>query len=105
MAWEKVANEADVPEDGTLVVVFQGQPVCLYNVGGRIYATHDICTHEKASLGDGFIIDGSIECPLHQGTFDIATGKALTAPCTVDLKVYRIKVENGQVFVAEPAST
>jgi len=103
VAWENVAKAADVPEDGTLVVVMGGQPVCLYNLGGRIYATHDTCTHENASLGDGFILEGKIECPLHQGTFDIATGKALTAPCTVDLKVYPIKVENGRVFLASPA--
>jgi nitrite reductase/ring-hydroxylating ferredoxin subunit len=104
MDWQQVANAADVPEDGTLVVRLRGQPVCLYNFGGRIYATHDTCTHENASLGDGFILDGKIECPLHQGMFDIATGKALTAPCTVDLKVYPIKVENGKVLLAEPAT-
>ena len=102
MEWERVAAAADVPEDGTLPVVFRGQPVCLYNIGGRIFATHDTCTHQEASLADGFIVDGKIECPLHQGMFDIATGKALAEPCTVDLKVYLAKVEAGQVLLAEP---
>ena len=78
MAWERVAAAADVPEDGTLPVRFRGAPVCLY------------------------IVDGRIECPLHQGMFDIATGKALAEPCTVDLRVYLTKVENGQVLLAEP---
>jgi nitrite reductase/ring-hydroxylating ferredoxin subunit len=41
MEWVRVAAAADVPEDGTLPVRFRGEPVCLYNFGGRIYATHD----------------------------------------------------------------
>jgi nitrite reductase/ring-hydroxylating ferredoxin subunit len=100
MTWERIAAVADVPEDGTLQVVFHGEPVCLYNLGGRIFATHDTCTHEDASLADGFVSEGKIECPLHQGMFDIATGKAVAEPCTVDLKVYRTKIENGQVYLA-----
>lgn len=103
MDWERVAAAADVPEDGTLPVRFRGEPVCLYNIGGRIYATHDTCTHEDASLADGFIVDGKIECPLHQGMFEIETGKAVAEPCTVDLKVYLTKVKDGQVLLAETA--
>ena len=56
--------------------------MCLYNLGGTIYATHDTCTHGQASLADGFIDGDEIECPLHQGLFQIATGKAVGAPCT-----------------------
>jgi nitrite reductase/ring-hydroxylating ferredoxin subunit len=102
MDWERVAAAVDVPEDGTLPVTFRGERVCLYNFGGRIYATHDRCTHEDASLADGFIVDGKIECPLHQGMFDIATGKAVAEPCTVDVRVYLTKVEDGQVLLADP---
>ena len=37
--------------------------------------------------------------PLHQGTFDITTGKALTAPAYDDLGTYPVKVENGTVYI------
>lgn len=97
--WQDVASAADVPEDGTLLVDYGSDPVCLYNLSGNIYATHDICTHGQASLADGFVVDGKIECPLHQGTFDIKTGKAVDAPCRVDVKTYEVKVENGRVLV------
>ena len=40
-----------------------------------------------------------IECPLHQGTFDICTGKALTAPAYDDLRTYPVKVEDGTVYI------
>jgi naphthalene 1,2-dioxygenase system ferredoxin subunit len=98
--WTKVATEDEIPEDGTLLVDVGPEPVCLYKIGGKVYATHDTCTHGQASMADGFIVDGTqIECPLHQGTFDIITGKAVNAPCKVDLKVFPVKVEGGAVFV------
>jgi len=98
--WSKVASIDDVPEDGTLLVRCGDDPVCLYNMGGRIYASHDICTHEHASLADGFICGENIECPLHQGLFHIPTGKAVGPPCTVDLEVFEVKIEDGAVYVA-----
>ena len=53
--WIRVADASDVPEDGTLLVNLGAEPVCLYNLGGKIFATHDTCTHGQASLADGFI--------------------------------------------------
>jgi nitrite reductase/ring-hydroxylating ferredoxin subunit len=100
MKWTRVAAVADVPEDGTLFVRVDGTPICLYNVEGEICATHDTCTHGQASLAEGFIVDGKhIECPLHQGLFDIRTGRAVSAPCVVDVAVYRVKVEGDDVLV------
>ena len=98
----KVADVSEVPEDGTLRASLGDEPVCLYNVGGTIYATHDTCTHGQASLADGFIDGENIECPLHQGRFHIPTGKAVGAPCTVDIKSYPVKIENGAVLLRDP---
>ena len=63
----------------TSVKVTAGQVgPCAVPRRGRFYATADRCTHEEASLSDGWIQDGTIECPRHQGFFDIVSGKALT---------------------------
>lgn len=97
--WIKVANVSDVPDDGTLLVDFRGEPICLYNLGGEIFATHDTCTHGQASLADGFIEGKEIECPLHQGRFHIATGKAVAAPCTEDIRTYSVKIDDGAVLL------
>ena len=96
----KVASVDEVREDGTLQVKCGAVPVCLYNVGGRIYATHDVCTHGHASLADGFIEGENIVCPLHQGLFHIPTGKAVGAPCMKDISVFSVEVDNGAVYVA-----
>ena len=52
-------------------------------------------------LADGFIEGEEIECPLHQGKFHIATGKAVGVPCIEDIRVYAVKVEDGAVLLKE----
>jgi naphthalene 1,2-dioxygenase system ferredoxin subunit len=36
---------------------------------------------------------------LHQGRFDVCTGKAMCAPLTQDLRVYPVRIENKRVLV------
>jgi len=51
-------------------------------------------------LSDGLVLEGGlIECPLHEGTFEIRTGRAVGAPCTVALRTYDIKVEDGSIYL------
>ena len=52
------------------------------------------------ALCDGFLEGHEIECPLHQGKFDIRNGKAMCAPLTEDIKSYPVKIEGSRVFVA-----
>jgi len=75
-----------------------GCPVAVYNLEGRFYATHDVCTHATASLSEGEIIDGDvIACPVHDGHFHIPTGQAMAFPCTVDLRTYRVMEEGDEI--------
>ncbi len=67
---------------------------------GAWYAVDGLCTHEQVPLADGFVFGHALECPRHQGRFDIRTGKALRAPACVDLRTYPIKVEHGLVYLA-----
>ena len=57
-------------------------------------------THEFAFLSEGFVDGDVIECPLHAGTFDILTGKAMSPPVTEDLRTYSVKVEGDDIYVA-----
>ena len=76
------------------------KPLAVYCVGGGYYASDDTCTHADASLSEGFVDDGLIECPFHGGTFAIATGAPVDPPCTKPLQVYRVEVKDGQLFAA-----
>ena len=99
MAWVRVASSEAVQEDGVLGVEVGDIALALYRVDGQLFATAGICTHAFAFMADGYVEEGTIECPVHQGRFDIRTGKALCAPLTENLKTYPVREEAGSVFV------
>ncbi len=97
--WVAAADVAGIDEDDVTRVDVAGRVLAIYHVDGAFYATDGMCTHEAACLADGFVFDGAIECPLHQGRFDIRSGKALSPPVSRDLRTYPVKVEGTTVFV------
>src|SRR5437762_11380517 len=98
--WIRVTAEQAVPEGDVIAVEAGDEEVALYRVAGAIYATDNICTHGQARLCDGFVDGYEIECPLHQGKFDVRSGDALCAPATEAIRCYPVKVEGGVVYVA-----
>ncbi len=97
--WIELAPVDAIPEDDVIGIDTEGKSFALYQVDGEIYATDNICTHGNARLCDGFLEGHEIECPLHQGKFDIRNGKAMCAPLTEDVKTYPVKIEGTRVFV------
>ena len=85
---------------GTIVCVeVAGTRVALYNLDGEFFATSPSCTHVEADLGDGFIEDDQIVCPLHFASFNIRTGEATGPPADGDLTTYPVRVTDGQIEV------
>jgi MocE subfamily Rieske [2Fe-2S] domain protein len=94
------AGLVDDFEDEDIEQIKVGQlAVAVYRAGGNFYATQDLCTHEHAYLSDGVLIDCVVECPFHQGRFDVRTGAALGAPVIVPLKTYPVKLVDGRIYV------
>ena len=100
--WHLVAKTDEVREDEPKAVQVGNQYIAIYRVDGKFYATDDICTHEFASLCEGFIDGDIIECPLHAGQFHIPTGKAMSPPVTEDLKTFAVKVGGDDLCVGVP---
>lgn len=99
------AGSADDMEDEDVEQLWVGDvPIAVYRAAGTFYATQDVCTHEYALLSDGVVVDCVIECPFHQGRFDIRSGKALGAPVVVPLKTFPVKVVEGQIYVQVTAA-
>ena len=99
MTWHVVADADAIGEDEALGVRIGEVPIAICNAGGAFHAVHDVCTHQFALLSDGYIEDGCIECPLHQGRFELTTGRPLCAPVTEPIKVFPVKLEGGKVLV------
>lgn len=98
--WITVASRSSL-EDGDMRGVTVGdRAIALYNVGGTIYATDNVCTHAFAMLTDGWLDGNEIECPLHAGRFDVTTGKGLGPPIPCDLRIYKVRQVGDEVQVA-----
>jgi nitrite reductase/ring-hydroxylating ferredoxin subunit len=100
MNWIDVAAAEDVADNQCLGVQVNGTPVALVRQGDKIHALHDLCTHGAARLSDGYVEDGCIECPLHQGLFDLATGAPVSAPVTEAVKIYPARCVAGRIEIA-----
>ncbi|MEI6484345.1 MAG: non-heme iron oxygenase ferredoxin subunit [Betaproteobacteria bacterium] len=97
--WIYVLALESVPEGDVTSVNVGGQEIALYEVEGEVFATDNFCTHGAARMSDGFLEGREIECPLHQGRFDVCTGKAMCAPLSQDIRVYPVRIENKRVLV------
>ena len=103
MTWTKIATTDQLEDDDEILPVSVEQAqLALYRSAGEYFVSDNVCTHAYALLSDGFLEDGCIECPLHQARFDIRTGRAMCAPATSDIRVYPVKVDDGDILVDLP---
>jgi naphthalene 1,2-dioxygenase system ferredoxin subunit len=97
--WTDIGDE-DIVEDDDVAQIFAGSArLAVYKIDDTIYVTDDRCTHQEATLSDGYLDGRTIECPRHQGVFDICTGKALGPPLEQDLRTYEVRIADGRVLV------
>ncbi|MBB43377.1 MAG: ferredoxin [Rhodospirillaceae bacterium] len=100
--YHPVAKTSELEDDEVVGVSVGRLDIGIYKMDGELYALDDICTHAYALMSDGYIENGNIECPLHAACFDIKTGKALTAPATIDLRKFPVKIDGDQILVGVP---
>ncbi|MET0135496.1 MAG: bifunctional 3-phenylpropionate/cinnamic acid dioxygenase ferredoxin subunit [Kibdelosporangium sp.] len=99
-----VCAAADIPL-GEAVRVDGEVPIAVFNVDGELYAIDDTCTHQDASLADGWLDGRTVECPLHASCFDLRTGKPTGPPAKVPVRTHQVVVQDGfvHVVIAVPA--
>jgi anthranilate 1,2-dioxygenase ferredoxin subunit len=98
--WHDVGVANTFTEDAAQTVTAAGIPIAIFRVKEDLFALHDLCTHGAARLSDGYVEDGCVECPLHQGTFDLRTGAPCSAPATMPVQSYPIRIHSGRVEIA-----
>ena len=97
--WTDVCNEDDVFDDNAVGLQVAGRDIALYKVEGRVFATDNSCTHGRARLCDGFLEGYEIECPLHQGKFDVRDGKPTCEPVTEAVRSYPVRIDGQRVYL------
>ena len=79
-----------------------GREVALVNLGeDGVHALDAVCSHEHAWLDEGEVDtdEGTIECPKHGSTFDVATGKALTLPAIAPVASFPVTVDGDEIWI------
>src|SRR5262245_55233125 len=80
-------------------------PIAVFHTeDGEVFAIDDTCTHQDASLADGWLEGCEVECPLHASRFDVRTGAVDAPPAKRPVGTHRVEVLDGVVFVAEAAT-
>jgi nitrite reductase/ring-hydroxylating ferredoxin subunit len=97
--WHDVGEAGDFPDEGCWPVEVEGRRVAVFRLGEELFALHDECTHGAARLSEGFVVDGCVECPLHQGLFDLRTGEPRSAPAEHPVQTYRVRTVAGRVEI------
>jgi 3-phenylpropionate/trans-cinnamate dioxygenase ferredoxin component len=92
---------AAIPRGEGLRVDTIDPPIAVFHTeNGEVYAIDDTCTHQDASLADGWLEDCEIECPLHASKFDLRTGQVDAPPAKKPVRTHSVTVAEGQIYVS-----
>jgi nitrite reductase/ring-hydroxylating ferredoxin subunit len=99
MARLELCSVDEVAEGAGIKVEAGDLTLAVFNVEGQFYVMDDLCSHGPGSLSEGFVEGDVIECPFHQGQFNIRTGEIVMPPCMIPQKTYAVTVEGGKVTI------
>lgn len=102
--WVEVAP-VDAFEDGRAKVVKLAgdERAAVFRNGRTLSAVSNACAHQNGPLGEGRIVDGCITCPWHGFQYRPEDGRS-PAPFTEKIPTYRLKIEDGRVFLHRRAN-
>jgi 3-phenylpropionate/trans-cinnamate dioxygenase ferredoxin subunit len=84
---------------GESVVVPGDVAIAVFNADGEFYAIDDTCSHQDASLSEGWLEGCFVECPLHAASFDLRTGVPTCLPAKKAVRTYPVVVQDGVIYV------
>ncbi|MGW0734895.1 bifunctional 3-phenylpropionate/cinnamic acid dioxygenase ferredoxin subunit [Streptomyces sp. NPDC002851] len=90
---------ADLPRGEALRLDIDPPVSVFHTDDGEIFAIDDTCTHQDASLSDGWLEGCWVECPLHASKFNLKTGAVDAPPAKRPVRTHEVLIEDGMVYV------
>jgi 3-phenylpropionate/trans-cinnamate dioxygenase ferredoxin subunit len=90
---------ADLPRGEAFRLEIDPPVTVFHTEDGELFAIDDTCTHQDASLADGWVEDCWVECPLHASKFNLKTGEVDAPPAKLPVRTHEVVVENGMIYV------
>ncbi|MEN0134423.1 MAG: bifunctional 3-phenylpropionate/cinnamic acid dioxygenase ferredoxin subunit [Rhodococcus sp. (in: high G+C Gram-positive bacteria)] len=75
-------------------------PIAVFHTDdGEVFAVDDTCSHQDASLADGWLEGCEVECPLHASKFNLRTGAVDAPPAKLPVRTHDVVIEDGVIYV------
>jgi Na+-transporting NADH:ubiquinone oxidoreductase subunit F len=98
--WIEVAAAADLGREDVIRFDHGKRTYALCrDAGGQLYAIDGICTHGNTHLAEGLVKDGIIECPKHNGRFNLTDGSPARPPVCRGLATYPMEERAGRLYL------
>lgn len=95
-----VCQESDLQDGQMKEVEVEDQKVLLVRTQGQYRAVGGKCSHYGAPLIKGVLLGDRVRCPFHGACFNVKTGDIEEYPGLDSLPSYKVRVEDGKVFVS-----
>lgn len=97
--WVDLIAASALEQGWVTAVSFGSRRLAVYDTPSGVHVSLALCNHGGANLCDGYFDGHVIECPLHQGAFDVRDGRPVSAPATRPMRVFPARVSDGMVQV------
>ena len=103
--WVTLCPTIELPPGQRDVFGVDGRWIAVFNIGGKVYAIEDLCTHDGNVLAfderdqPSKLVGYEVECPRHGARFDVRNGKVTRRPAEVDVPWFKARIESGHVQV------
>ena len=98
--WVEACAAADLSRAEAIRFDHGQKTYALYRVDkGQLYATDGVCTHGNTHLSDGLIVRNMIECPKHNGRFNLIDGSPARSPICRGLATYPVEERQGKIRI------
>ena len=97
--WRRICAAGEVPARGMKAFLVDGVGVLVVDTGEELVAVEASCPHESVPLDRGVVDGATLTCLEHMWQFDVRTGAAM-GEAEAGLRTYRLKEEDGHVYVA-----
>ena len=96
-----VAKVAQLKDNSMINVVAEGEEILLAKIDGEVYALDDCCTHALGmlSMGELHADTCEVQCPIHEGRFDLRTGEVTAPPAEEPVPAYVVRIEGDDILV------
>ena len=94
-----VAHAGELKVNQMKLVHVDERRIVLGRTADGYVAFDDHCTHRGASLADGVMICGTVQCPWHGSQFDVSSGEVKAGPATAKIASYDVRARDGKVVL------